>query len=384
MSDIWDVEADAVESGDKLRKVLPLSNKTYKDEEGFTHYVFDKVMFKNPWYSIPEKEFELFKKFVEGGSRAYPSDGSVPCDIVAREARKILNKIKSCAEDSKHHYYQEACECIEKGKKSLLRGTMKIYLSKYTTRDWRRKRFTDDIDFWCYKVNLLEHALKDCGWILNKKTGEWEKIVEWTDPLTKERRENKLFAANNLNQLLDFGAGAYLEGSGLKDVLSKKIKRGHNVDISDVLNIAMVQEKENVEDYNTEWKVAWRAIEEAANTRNTRITSNLISLIRYSLAIANYIDKVRTVLEKYNHLIHDKEEYPEEELKKIVRTSIHWEDFLQKNGFEATRELIHDFLEVQAKEKLHHAESLRLFAQRIMNLLNSKYKHLKIIFEMES
>ncbi len=208
--------------------------------------------------------------------------------------------------------------------------------------------------------------------------------MEWTDPLTKERRENKLFAANNLNQLLDFGAGAYLEGSGLKDILSKKIKRGHNVDISDVLNIAMVQEKENVEDYNTEWKVAWRAIEEAANTRNTRITSNLISLIRYSLAIANYIDKVRTVLEKYNHLIHDKEEYPEEELKKIVRTSIHWEDFLQKNGFEATRELIHDFLEEQAKEKLHHAESLRLFAQRIMNLLNSKYKHLKIIFEMES
>ena len=93
MTNIWDTEADIVNNGDGLRDITPILGKTSVDENGFTHYVFSKQLFNNPWYSISDDEFKLFKDFLEGGSRSYPSDGSIPCDIVAGEARKILNKI---------------------------------------------------------------------------------------------------------------------------------------------------------------------------------------------------------------------------------------------------------------------------------------------------
>ncbi|NVM36352.1 MAG: hypothetical protein HWN81_12210, partial [Candidatus Lokiarchaeota archaeon] len=213
MTSIWDIKADAIQKGDKLRDVSPLSDKTRIDEDGFTHYVFSKVMFNNPWYKIPEDELELFKKFLDGGSRAYPSDGRIPCDVVAVEAREIINRIVEISKDPEHTYYKDACEAIKDGKFSLIRGTLKLYLEKYTSRDWRRKRFTDDIDWWTFKVHLLDHVLREMGWIKNKETGEFEKSVQWTNPDTGKIRHEALCAANNLNQLLDFGAGSYLEGT---------------------------------------------------------------------------------------------------------------------------------------------------------------------------
>jgi len=382
MNGIWDSKSDVIEKGDNLRDVSQIIEKTRKDGEGFIHYVFSKVKFSNPWYTIPETDFKLFENFIEGGSRAYPSDGSIPCDIIAKEARNILKKIELCSLDPNHHYCQEAREVLKKGKFSSVRGTLKLYLGKYTTRDWRRKRFTDDIDFWMFQTNLLDSSLKECSFLKNKETGEWEKSVEWEKFETKEKRRETLFAANNLNQLLDFGAGSNLEGSSLKEIFDKKIKRGHDVDLSDIINVAMVN---NGIDgiHKDEWLDAWNSFEQAANTRNTRSTSNLISICRYSFTIADHLEKVGEAIKKYKNLLLDKSKYTDEKIKSLCKISIHWENFYDANGVDETRKMIRDFYNEQAEEKPLHAQNLRILAKKILKLLNSKYEYLKIIFEIE-
>jgi len=352
------------------------------NENDFTHYIFSKANFSNPWYTIPEDDFKLFENFIEGGSRAYPSDGSIPCDIVAKEARKVLRKIELCSLDPNHHYCEEAREVLKKGKFSSVRGTLKLYLGKYTTRDWRRKRFTDDIDFWMFHTNLLDSSLKQCSFLKNKETGEWEKPVEWKKFETKENRRETLFAANNLNQLLDFGAGSYLEGSSLKEIFDKKIKRGHDVDLSDIINVAMMN---NGVDgiHKGEWLDAWNSFEQAANTRNTRTTSNLISICRYSFAIADHLEKVGEAIKKHKDIILDKTKYSDEKIKSLCRISTHWEKFYDANGVDETRKMIRDFYDEQAEEKPFHAQNLRILAKKILKLLNSKYEYLKVTFEIE-
>jgi len=382
MNGIWDSRSDVIEKGDNLRDVSQIIEKTRKDGEGFIHYVFSKVKFSNPWYTIPETDFKLFENFIEGGSRAYPSDGSIPCDIIAKEARNILKKIELCSLDPNHHYCQEAREVLKKGKFSSVRGTLKLYLGKYTTRDWRRKRFTDDIDFWMFQTNLLDSSLKECSFLKNKETGEWEKSVEWEKFETKEKRRETLFAANNLNQLLDFGAGSNLEGSSLKEIFDKKIKRGHDVDLSDIINVAMMN---NGIDgiHKDEWLDVWNSFEQAANTRNTRTTSNLISICRYSFAIADHLEKVGKAIKKNEDIILDKSKYPNEKIKSLCRISAHWEKFYDANGVDETRKMIRDFYDEQTEEKPLHAQNLRIFANHILKLLNSKYEYLKVIFEIE-
>ena len=383
MSTIWDIKADAVEKGDKLRDVSPLHDKTEVDENGFTHYVFSKLVFNNPWYNIPDNDLDLFKKFLDGGSRAYPSDGRIPCDIVAIEARSVLDHITACSEDSSNPYCQNAKKALKSGKKAMVRGTLKLYLGKYTTRDWRRKRFTDDIDFWCFQVGVLDHALKECGWIKNKETGEFEKQVQWTNPDTGEVRHEALCAANNLNQLLDFGAGSYLEGTGLKEIFNKKLKRGHDVDLSDIMNVAL--HNDGLEGFNKdEWGEAWESFEAATNTRNSRITSNLISLCRYSLGTVDYLERVSKAINKYHEKILDINEYNDEDLTKICSMSIHWIKYLEESGPDDTRNMIHKFLLEQKDEKQFHAKNLRNFVEKVLKILNSKYEYLKIKFEIES
>ncbi len=376
MTSIWDIKADAIQKGDNLRDVSPLPEKSRIDENGFTYYVFTKLMFNNPWYEIPNNELELFKKYLDGGSRAYPSDGSIPCDIVAGEARKILNKIVDISKDPKHTYYKDACEALKDGKFSLVRGTIKLYLAKYTSRDWRRKRFTDDLDFWVFKIHLLDHVLREMGWIKNKETGEYEKNVQWTTPDTGEVRHEALCAANNLNQLLDFGAGSYLEGTKLKDIFNKKLKRGHDVDLSDIMNVALHN--------NDLWNDTWESFEAATNTRNSRITSNIISLCRYSLGTSDYLERVSNAIKKFHRRVLDVNEYPNKSIKKVCNISIHWMKSLEENGFNDTRNMINKFLLEQVDEKQNQAKNLRIFVDKLLRLLNSKYEYLKIIFEVES
>ncbi|MFX1411667.1 MAG: hypothetical protein ACFFA6_15050, partial [Promethearchaeota archaeon] len=336
----------------------------------------------------PDNDLELFNKFIEGGSRAYPSDGNVPCDIVAKEARILLNKIIDLSQDPISHHFEQACKALENGKINLVRGTLKLYLGKYTTRDWRRKRFTDDIDFWIHQIHVLHHVLRRTGWLKNNSTKEWEKKIRWRNLLTNEERSGVLVAANDLDQLLDFGAGSYLEGSSLKEIFQKKIKRGHDVDLSDLINVIMVNGADGKysgdEEREREWQKAWNAFEEAANTRNTRTTSNLISLCRISQGIADHLERVSKAIKKYNDNIFNKEEYPDNKLEKICNISIHWKIYLKDRGPDATREIFHSFYHEQAEEKPKHAKNLRNFVKKLLDLLNSKYQHLKVIFEIEN
>ncbi|GAH12277.1 unnamed protein product, partial [marine sediment metagenome] len=164
----------------------------------------------------------------------------------------------------------------------------------------------------------------DIGEIITEDTLFDKKTVEWKKFETKENRRETLFAANNLNQLLDFGAGSYLEGSSLKEIFDKKIKRGHDVDLSDIINVAMVN---NGIDgiHKDEWLDVWNSFEQAANTRNTRSTSNLISLCRHSFAIADHLEKVGEAIKKHKDIILDKSKYPNEKIKSLCRISTQWD-----------------------------------------------------------
>ena len=383
MNGIWDIKADAIEKGDNLRNVSSLVEKTWTDDKGFTHYIFDIATFHNPWYSFSDDDYQLFQDFIKGGARPYPSDGNIPCDIIAKEVRYVLQKLEICAKNPNHHFCEDAKSALKYGKFNTVRGTLKLYLGKYTTRDWRRKRFTDDIDFWMFQTSLLDSTLKECGFNKNKKSGEWEKTIHWKKPVSEENRIESLYAANNLNQLLDFGAGAYLEGASLKDIFHKKIKRGHDVDLSDIINVAMVNDGK-VGEHKEEWLEAWSSFEEAANTRNSRTTSNLISLCRYSLSIANYLDNLTRVIQRYNDEILNKSIFSDEIIDDLCWISVHWQEFLKKNGQDETRKMIHDFYHEQMNELPFYAKNLRDFAKGILKLLNSRYEYLKIIFEIET
>lgn len=378
----WDNKADAVVRGDNLREITPIHEEIYTDDEGFTHIVFSKVMFKNPRYKIPQDNLKLFRKFLDGGSRSYPSDGNIPLDVVATEARRVINEIIDITSDPSHRYYDDAIEALRTGKYSIVRGCVKIYLEKYTTRDWRRKRFTDDIDFWIYKIDLFEHVLKLSGWTRNRELKEWEKQVEWIDYYTNQKKTGLLIASNDLDLSMDFHNGSYIDGTSLKDIVKKKFKRGHDVDLSDIINIAMLQHNSKPEQ-NAEWKSVWQAIEEAANTRNTRIVSNMISLCRYAYAIADYIERVSNAIRTYNKLIFDKEQYPNIKLKTICKYSPHWMGYLVNNGSEATRSMIYSYLIEQQNLRKCYSDNLRGFSDGVLQMLKSKFKHLKLIFEVK-
>ncbi len=383
MEYVWDTIADAVHKNDRLRDVYPIFNLTKTDEEGFIHYYFSKIIFKNPYFVIPDDDLLLFEKYLDGGSREYPSDGNIPTDLVAAEARKVLKSIVNISKDPTSQFQKEAVELLKKGrnKLDLVRGTLKLYLGKYTTRDWRRKRFTDDIDFWIYNVPLLEHVLKKNGWIKNTNTREWEKTIHWHNLSTHEEETHILIASNDVNQLMDFGGGSYLEGSSLRNIFQKKIKRGHEVDLSDIINVAMLFNRSDGQSTD-EWLGAWNTFEEATNTRDKRITSNLISLYRYTYAIAHYLNRVGTALINHHDKIFDKIYYPNEKIVKTCRFSIHWSKYLKRHGFDITRVMLHDFVLKQGHIKKYYAANLKGFGIKLINLLNTKYEHLKIIFEI--
>ena len=99
MEGIWDLKADVVKKGDELREVSPIGRKTRIDDNGCTHYIFISQLFKTSSYKIPDDDFELFKMFLDGEALVYPSDGEIPIDIVAIEARNVLNYIVTCSKN---------------------------------------------------------------------------------------------------------------------------------------------------------------------------------------------------------------------------------------------------------------------------------------------
>jgi len=381
MEGIWDLKADVVQEGDKLRDVSPIARKTIIDDNGYSHYIFNKQLFKNSSYKMPGDDFELFKMFLDGEDLIYPSDGDIPTDIVAVEAKKVLNYIVACSENLSSSYYEDANIALKNGKNSLVRGVIKLHLGKYTTNEWRRKRFTSSINFFMFQVSLLDHALTQMDWVKNKETNNWEKSLQWFDTETSEISHDAICTTTNLNQLLDFVTENYFEGTNLRDIFIKNLNRGFDVDLNDIINVVLYYNGLS-KNYKDEWKVVWESFEVTTNTRNTRITSNIISLCRYSSGIADHLDRVSSALAKFHGKIFDIKEYPDESLRRICRTSIHWTEYLEKNGTDDTRNMLHEFLLEQKDEKLIHSKNLRSFTENVLKLLNSKYEYLKIIFEI--
>lgn len=372
----WDEKADRYESGDKLRRVEPVEKLI--DDRGNTHYFFNQAMFYNPKYSIPPNDYELFEKFLEGGSREYPSDGNIPIDIAAREAVLFLKEIEDII-NSPDHQYNSRIITILNGREpvELIRGAIRLYLSNISTRDWRRKRSTDDIDMWIPNVLFLEHILKKLNWKYNKISSEWEKKVAWDDKWTGATKSNMLIASNDIFQKTDFGAGSFLDGSTIKDIIKKKIVRGYDVDLSDIINIALKNNIPPTDDPNE----PWAAIIESANMRASRVTSNLISLCRYSYGIAYYLKRVGVVVHKYRHDLKDDELFPDDQIMKICKVSSHWLKTYQ-NSPEAARNRIYDNLERHEYRKLEHSRNLFDFMLRVIALLNEKYEKANVLFEI--
>jgi hypothetical protein len=168
----------------------------------------------------------------------------------------------------------------------------------------------------------------------------------------------------------------------LKDIFRKKIKRGHDVDISDIINVAMVYNK--AEGFAVDkWYEGWDAFEESANTRNTRTISNLITLVRHSQSIADYLERVGNVLIKLHDLIFDQTIYPNQKIIKITRVSIHWQKYIKRHGLDITRELIHNYIFEQGYFKRYYSKNLKHFADKVLDLLNSRIKNAKVVFEIE-
>ena len=99
MEGIWDLRADNIPEVDNLRDVDPIARKNRIDDNGYTHYIFSKQLFKTSSYIIPDDDFKLFKMFLDGETLVYPSDGEIPIDIVAIEARNVLNYIVTCSKN---------------------------------------------------------------------------------------------------------------------------------------------------------------------------------------------------------------------------------------------------------------------------------------------
>jgi len=373
---LWDTKSDIIDYGDNLRTVTP--SKVYVDEFGFTHYIFNSEIFHNPKYTIPDDNFELFRKFMEGGSREYPSDGNIPVDIAANEARLILDKIKEMAENKEEKFHEDATKLLNNGGiLNLVRGAIKLYLGNLTTRDWRRKRSTDDIDFWIPNLVLLDHVLTSLGWKPTKNTKEWAKTVRWKDRWSGSIKSNILIASNNLIQKLNFGSGEYLEGPTLKNIIKKKLKRGFDVDLSDVINVAIVDNIPTSKDKDSPWS----AIEECANMRDPRVTSNLISLCRYAYGIAFYIKRVAVSLNTYKETIKNPSIFTDENIIKVCKISSHWLDEKQYEA-ELTRKRIYNNLVVHERRKLQYSKNLYNFINRVLGILNTKYEYAQIIFEI--
>ena len=372
----WDEKADSKFRGDNLRIVLPVANLI--DKNNVTHYFFNQQMFDNPNYTIPNNSKDLFRKFLEGGSREYPSDGYVPIDIAAYEASYLMNEIVRIANTKLERFQQEAASIIKDRKpEELFRGTIRLYLSDLTTRDWRRKRSTDDIDMWIPNFSLFEYILKNNGWYENKETGEWEKKVAWDDKWTGISKSSALIASNDLFQATDFGSGEYLEGNRIKDIIKKKLKRGLDVDLSDIINVALENNIPEDENENS----PWRAIVECCNMRDSRVTSNIISLCRYSYGIAHYLKRVGVAIHLHKDTFQDDALFSDEEVMRICKVSSHWMKTYTEEPTDVRKRIIGN-LNKHEYQKLQQSRNLFNFMYKIIELLNTKYEKAKILIEI--
>ncbi len=379
---------DMVIRGDQKREVLP-SKITF--ENGFTIYHFTWKTFSNPRYQTPAESDALFRGFIIGGSRAYSSDGQIPAIRATIEARNIIQEVRDIANDKEHPFHQKAKKAVVNGyaqieDDSVVRGTVGLMLGKWMPKDWQKKRFTDDIDFfwdamdsdlWCY-------VLKKLGWKTDDKTpgvwSVWKKMVPEAPGMPLE-------CSNDTTLGKEFGGvDATLEGPGLKQILKFKFYRCHDVDISDIINVALMGLLNIDED---EADHPWRAVMETLWRASSVDVAHVITICRYAYAVAEHIQNVSHVLKKHVQDFFVPKIFPDEEIKIIYgmqtpvipgKTHYYWEPFEAGTATDVKemRKELYRFFREEAQRRMFYSSRLRSFAHTLVWALNWRFKPSKV------
>ncbi len=383
---------DRINRGDKLRELKPARIAI---EGEYTVYYFSFLMFENPRYSIPGNSELLFRAYIEGGSRSYSSDGQIPALLAAIEAQAIIQKVRQIALNKYHPLNKKAQTAIMKGKVQredweVVRGTVGLVLGKWMPTDWQKKRYTDDIDFFWPDMDsdLFAYVLTRLGWKTDDKTpgcfSKWTKEIPEVPGLPLECCNDWLIGR-------EFGGvDAAVEGVGLKGILSWKFRRCHDVDISDIINVAL---KGYLNIDQDDIVHPWRAVMEALWRGGKDDIGHLITVSQHAFAIANHLRSVGLALEEHVADFLDKNHINTAQIEEIYNKqtpishkllgSINWEPF--KRGSASTikqmRKELYSFFLNQSEKRLNYASRLKTFAHALVWSLNAKFKvdRLKLI-----
>lgn len=139
----FSIRIDKINRRDGLREVKPARVVL---EGKYTVFYFPYLMFTNPRYSIPEKSEDLFKAYIQGGSRSYSSDGKIPALRAAIEAQAIIHKVRQIALNEYHPLNQKARnaimkETVQREDWEVVRGTVGLLLGKWMPTDWQKGPF---------------------------------------------------------------------------------------------------------------------------------------------------------------------------------------------------------------------------------------------------
>ncbi len=386
----FSTRTDMIIRGDKNREIVPFK---ITNEDGFTVYHFQWQMFYNPKYKIPEESGAMFKSFIVGDSRAYSSDGKIPAIRAAIEARKIIQEVRHIAADKEHPFYQKAKKAVMNGYAqvediSVVRGTIGLMLGKWMPKDWQKRRYTDDIDFFWETIDndLWNHVLNKLGWTTDDATpgtwSIWKKMVIEVPGVPLE-------CSNDTTLSKQFGgADATLDGPGLKAILKFKFFRCHDIDINDIINVAIMGLLNIEED---EPNHPWRAVMETLWRGGMDDIAHLIAICQHSFPIATHILKVANALKEHVQDFFIPNVFPDEEIKRIYSmqtpvipggTHYYWEPFQAGTSTdvkEMRKELYRFFLD-EAEKRFYYGSRVRSFGHTLVWALNRRFKPSKVRF----
>ncbi|NMC08235.1 MAG: hypothetical protein GYA24_23715 [Candidatus Lokiarchaeota archaeon] len=381
---------DLVTRGDLKRVTMPFK---ITHENGFTIYHFRWRKFYNPRYYTPDDPDALFTGFIMGNSRAYSSDGKIPAIRASIEAQNIIQEVRNIALDHQHPFHHKAKKAIMNGyvqveDDAVVRGTVGLMLGKWMPRDWQQKRFTDDIDFFWENIDtdLWNHVLQKHGWTTDDKTpggwSIWKKYVP-------EVPDVPLECSNDTTLGKEFGGvGATLEGPGLKAILKFKLFRCHDVDVSDIINVALMGLL-NIDEEEPEHP--WRAIMETMWRASSTDITHIITIVQHAYSIGAHLQKLSHVLKDHVQDFLIPHKIADEVIKTLygVATPIipggaryNWVPFEAGTATDVKdmRKELYRFFREEASRRMFYSSRLRSFAHTLAWSLNRRFKASKIKF----
>ncbi|MBN2151862.1 MAG: hypothetical protein JW839_10475 [Candidatus Lokiarchaeota archaeon] len=374
-----------------LQEIVP---EAVTKEGDFIVYHFPWKMFKNPRYTIPRGGLDLFHAFINGGSRSYSSDGQVPAILAAIEAQAAIQAVRDIAADKEHPFYTLARAAVAKGKAQVedwevVRGTIGLMLGSWMPDDWQKKRYTDDIDFYWEAMDgeLFAHVLRKLGWTTSDRTpgnsSIWKKTIPSFPGIPLECTNDTVIGK-------EFGGvGPAVEGPGLKGIVKKKLDRCHEVDISDVINVAIAGHLNIDED---EPRHPWRAVMEILNRISADDCAHLILVCQYAFSIVQYYRDVGQALETHTPGFLSKKVFSDEEIKGIYMKqtpvvagggqSYFWEPFIRGSASTVTemRRELYNYFTREGWKRILNGSRLNTFAHALNWSMNRRYRRQRVRF----